>query len=1141
MLQSAPKATVAGAAGAAGGPRGPPMKSGAPRGATSAGSAPRAPAVATRGGQPSIKSGGISIAKAVTGSNTVKAISMSGASSLSSSGASSSSSPATGGSSSSSSGESVKSTPAAVLNLQHKNASSGTGISISSVGAGSGATGGGCVGAPLSRSAKEQLRLQRVARRNTRVSRLRSFIETNKAAYIALQNSELKLYFELVFGCCTTAPDDKRIAALFPPAPVLAAPVSASAPASMDTITSKLDESSISGAINTVEDQLFASIVKAVSDRQIDSDDTLPRKIDSAVEPSLGVILNDLELFMGCGLSVHSKNNAKQSQLQSEMGANDVEAMVEELDVLQSIFTAVGDYATAVQSESAGEENWITGAVMIVADAGSSIVPLNRLETLMDDPAMVSIGLCYSFPLIANSGSDSSVNLLYLKEYVVDVIIPPNCNYPIKYTFARHSGLATGVWVGIRRKNTTSQAPAGAIAARNSWLVEQLVNFTGLSSDGFDCSGEVKALENLIQQHLVQMCGGSGVSDDQADLVMESEGCVLGIKAYVDSDLITDYLEQSDRGITAGRDRAHGEIIAGANNKPTHSFSVDRSLIGMLRSRLLGTQRKTPLASEGDSGSVSATKQFSSHRFWVPTPISGSASGGYAHSTGGMLAMRQKLPAWGAQQSILTAVESHHAVIITGETGSGKTTQTPQFLYEHHQGNCRILICQPRRLAATSVAQRVAEEMGTKLGDTVGYMIKGDVKASPQCQIVFCTYGVLLRRLQGSPSASFSASDSVNTDSTEFLRSLAAVDYVILDEVHERGSDSDLVLALLRNMQLARNYPAADREKGKVKGKGKGKGLAGEGQGSMEMLTPLKLIVMSATIATERIAKYLVPCSGLTLNTPSPMVSGAIATGTSTTPIICIPGRTFSVHEYFRNDYESRLLGDMAATSRPKNNSNNNSKVTKKSSKSALNSVYLIGGPKKVGDIDYDLLTKLILQLAGCGELYAIPQGERDGSTGEDILCPLGDGETILVFMPGVAEIQKCIRCVEQELAFYQDGSTSVVGNSEDTGEGLYDGCDSRGGTSVLKGISEACKAQMKNIKCICLHGNLSHADQQVVFKAGKTAGSGARKKGLSNYVRVVVSTNVAEVNICTCACTCGWLFFMLSVFIADVGQYHYP
>lgn len=89
----------------------------------------------------------------------------------------------------------------------------------------------------------------------------------------------------------------------------------------------------------------------------------------------------------------------------------------------------------------------------------------------------------------------------------------------------------------------------------------------------------------------------------------------------------------------------------------------------------------------------------------------------------------------------------YHLSLSLGETGCGKSTQVPQFIYEHNP-NGKIVICQPRRLAATGVALRVAEEMDTSIGDVVGYMVKGDSKSSKNTKIVFCTYGVMLRRLQ---------------------------------------------------------------------------------------------------------------------------------------------------------------------------------------------------------------------------------------------------------------------------------------------------------------------------------------------------------------------------------------------------------
>lgn len=93
-----------------------------------------------------------------------------------------------------------------------------------------------------------------------------------------------------------------------------------------------------------------------------------------------------------------------------------------------------------------------------------------------------------------------------------------------------------------------------------------------------------------------------------------------------------------------------------------------------------------------------------------------------------------------------------------------KTTQIPQYIVEAHRQK-RVVVCQPRRLAATAVAERIAQETNTPLGQRVGYMVKGAVQATTTTQILFLTYGVLLRRIQEDPA-------------------LQAIDCVILDEVH---------------------------------------------------------------------------------------------------------------------------------------------------------------------------------------------------------------------------------------------------------------------------------------------------------------------------------------------------------------------
>jgi ATP-dependent RNA helicase DHX36 len=103
--------------------------------------------------------------------------------------------------------------------------------------------------------------------------------------------------------------------------------------------------------------------------------------------------------------------------------------------------------------------------------------------------------------------------------------------------------------------------------------------------------------------------------------------------------------------------------------------------------------------------------------------------------------------------SLLTCgVFLYQVLVISGETGCGKTTQLPQFILEEEIDNlrgadCSIICTQPRRISAISVAARVASERGEELGETVGYQIRLESKRSAQTRLLFCTTGVLLRRL----------------------------------------------------------------------------------------------------------------------------------------------------------------------------------------------------------------------------------------------------------------------------------------------------------------------------------------------------------------------------------------------------------
>ena len=139
------------------------------------------------------------------------------------------------------------------------------------------------------------------------------------------------------------------------------------------------------------------------------------------------------------------------------------------------------------------------------------------------------------------------------------------------------------------------------------------------------------------------------------------------------------------------------------------------------------------------------------------------------------------------REEILNAVAEHQILIIVGETGSGKTTQLPQYLYEagYTKGGQKIGCTQPRRVAAMSVAARVAEEMGVRLGQEVGYSIRFEDKTSEKTAVKYLTDGMLLRELLTSPD-------------------LSSYSALMIDEAHERTVHSDVAMALLKDIARAR-------------------------------------------------------------------------------------------------------------------------------------------------------------------------------------------------------------------------------------------------------------------------------------------------------------------------------------------------
>lgn len=170
------------------------------------------------------------------------------------------------------------------------------------------------------------------------------------------------------------------------------------------------------------------------------------------------------------------------------------------------------------------------------------------------------------------------------------------------------------------------------------------------------------------------------------------------------------------------------------------------------------------------------------------------------------------LPIHQHKDEIVAAVRDNQRLVISSPTGSGKSTQVPQMLLDAGlAGNRQITVLQPRRIAARMLARRVAAERGQKTGEEIGYQVRFDRSVGSRTRIVYETDGITLRSILRN-------------------RSLPDVGIIILDEFHERHLYADIILAMARRLQ---NVERPD----------------------------LRVIVMSATIETERIKNALAPCA----------------------------------------------------------------------------------------------------------------------------------------------------------------------------------------------------------------------------------------------------------------------------------------
>ena len=172
--------------------------------------------------------------------------------------------------------------------------------------------------------------------------------------------------------------------------------------------------------------------------------------------------------------------------------------------------------------------------------------------------------------------------------------------------------------------------------------------------------------------------------------------------------------------------------------------------------------------------------------------------------------MNEKLPIWDIHGEITNSLAIQNCLVLGAPTGSGKSTQVPQMIFDDVLSDKqKVIVLQPRRVAARSLARRVACERSTSLGEEVGYQVRFENYTTPTTMIEFITEGVLLRRLQHDPE-------------------LKEVGAVLFDEFHERNLMSDLALGLIKKLQKTKRKE-------------------------------LKIVIMSATIQKGSVASYLGP------------------------------------------------------------------------------------------------------------------------------------------------------------------------------------------------------------------------------------------------------------------------------------------
>ncbi|XP_041667753.1 ATP-dependent RNA helicase DHX29 [Cheilinus undulatus] len=336
-------------------------------------------------------------------------------------------------------------------------------------------------------------------------------------------------------------------------------------------------------------------------------------------------------------------------------------------------------------------------------------------------------------------------------------------------------------------------------------------------------------------------------------------------------------------------------------------------------------------------------------------------------------AEREQLPVFQHRHRVLEALQRHPVVVVAGETGSGKSTQIPQFLLEElltgskEPKPCNIVVTQPRRISAMSLASRVSQEIGCEDGpgaksSLCGYQIRMENQSGEWTRLLYCTTGVLLRKLQHD-------------------RHLSSLTHIIVDEVHERSVQSDFLLTILKDVVMRRS--------------------------------DLQLILMSATVDCDKFSNYFNRC-----------------------PIINIPGRTFPVEVFHLEDiveetgyvlekdseYSQKILEEEEEVS---------VSVTQKGGKTLQHQEFIVRDSSSGWDLGPDLdhfssRTRHVLQYMNPNKINMDLMVDLIDYLEKSPQFAKVEG-AILVFLPGLAHIQQLFDLLTTDKRFKDKNRYKIV------------------------------------------------------------------------------------------------------------------